>query len=93
MSRAKMLKGAATTGGVALAACAACCAPLIITPIVALFAAGGAGLALAGQLGLALLVVAAGAGYLWFRRHRRQTESTARSCAPTAGCNAGKAIG
>ncbi|WP_245273416.1 hypothetical protein [Mesorhizobium sp. WSM3224] len=58
-----------TTGfGLFLVACAACCAPLIAPPIVAAIAASGAGLALIGQLGLALVVVAAGGLYLLSRR-------------------------
>jgi len=51
-----------------LVACAACCVPLIAPPIVAAIAAGGVGLALIGQLGLALVVVAAGGLYLLSRR-------------------------
>jgi hypothetical protein len=58
---------------------------------VALFAAGGAGLAFAGQAGLAVLLVAGGAGYLWYRR--RQRKIAACACAPSGGCNASKAAG
>jgi uncharacterized RDD family membrane protein YckC len=58
-----------TTGaGLFLVACAACCAPLIAPPIIAAIAASGVGLALIGQLGLALVVVAAGGLYLLSRR-------------------------
>ncbi|MER9876397.1 hypothetical protein [Mesorhizobium sp. M0195] len=58
-----------TTGaGLILIACAACCAPLIAPPIIAAIAAGGVGLASVGQLGLALVVVAAGGLYLLSRR-------------------------
>ncbi|MGT2465156.1 hypothetical protein ACVOMV_07000 [Mesorhizobium atlanticum] len=58
-----------TTGAcLALVACAACCAPLIAPPITAAIAAGGVGLALVGQLGLALVVIAAGGLYLLSRR-------------------------
>ncbi len=61
--------GKTTVGaGLVLAACAACCAPLIAPPIIAAIAAGGVGLALVGQLGLALVVVAAGGLLLLSRR-------------------------
>ena len=51
MRLAKTAAGA----GVFVAACAACCAPLVAPWIVALVAAGGAGLALAGQIGVGVL--------------------------------------
>ena len=54
--------------GLVLVACAACCAPLIATPVIAAIAAGGVGLALIGQLGLALVVVVGGALYILTRR-------------------------
>jgi hypothetical protein len=43
-----------TGAGLVLVACAACCAPLIAPPVIAAIAASGVGLALIGQLGLAL---------------------------------------
>lgn len=55
--------------GALLAACVACCAPLLIPPAVALVTAGGVGLALLGQIGLAVLAAAGAAGLvLWHRR-------------------------
>ncbi|MCZ8548171.1 hypothetical protein OOJ09_28685 [Mesorhizobium qingshengii] len=54
--------------GLFLGACTVCCAPLIGPPIIAAIAAGGLGLALVGQLGLALGVVAAGGFFLLSRR-------------------------
>jgi hypothetical protein len=82
MIRSRLFKGTAATGGVALAAC---CAPLIVAPIVALFAAGGAGLAgfaVAGPLGLALMLAAAAGGYIWLRRRRRQARNVSCGCGP-----------
>lgn len=68
------------TVGVAVGACAACCAPLVIPPLAALFAAGGLGLAVAGQIGLGVLVLVGIGGYLYLRhRNAGQTQ-------PTCGC-------
>lgn len=64
------------TVGVAIAACAVCCAPLVVPPLAALFAVGGLGLAAAGQIGLAALVLIGIGGYLYLRhRNAGQTQS------------------
>lgn len=86
MSKRKAIGGAAATGGVLLAACAACCAPLIAAPVVAFFAVSGAGIALAGQIGLAVLLLAGGSVYVWTRQ-RRRSKASACSCGPTTSCN------
>ena len=83
------IRKTAAGGGLLIAACAACCAPLIAPWVVAIFAAGGAGLALAGQVGIAVLIAAAGGLYIW-SRHRRQSRKAAASasgcgCAPETG--------
>jgi hypothetical protein len=57
------VKGAAATGGLAVAACAVCCAPLIAAPVLGLMAASGIGLAVAGQIGIALLLTAGVMGW------------------------------
>ncbi|WP_148254982.1 hypothetical protein [Aidingimonas lacisalsi] len=59
---------AVATGGMLFTACAVCCAPLVIPPLVAFFAAGGIGLALAGQIGLGIAALGATGGYLYLRR-------------------------
>lgn len=101
MSRTKELGKAAATGGLFIAACAACCAPLIaplIAPwVVGAIAASGAGLALVGQVGLALALLAGAGLYLWSRRRRQIALLAAHpskgscGCAPDAGCNVGDA--
>ena len=74
----------ATGAGLLIAACAACCAPLIAPWIVALIVAGGgAGLALAGQVGLAVLIAGAGGLYIWSSRRKQRL---AASAAPGCGC-------
>jgi hypothetical protein len=85
-----------TTAGTSLilVACAVCCAPLIAPPIIAAIAAGGAGLALVGQLGLALVVVAAAGLYLLLRRKTApsadfQTLMAAGQCGCGPSCDAG----
>lgn len=76
----KTNRSAKATVGVAVAACAACCAPLVIPPLAALFAAGGLGLAVAGQIGLGVLVLVGIGGYLYLRhRNAGQTQ-------PACGC-------
>lgn len=68
------------TVGIAVAACAACCAPLVIPPMAAFFAASGLGLAVAGQIGLGVLVLIGVGGYLYLRhRNAGQTQ-------PACGC-------
>jgi hypothetical protein len=89
MNMAHNIGKAAAGGGLLIAACAACCAPLIAPWVVAIFAAGGTGLALAGQVGIAVLIAAAGGLYFW-SRHRGQSRKAATSvsgcgCAPEAG--------
>lgn len=81
--------------GLLVAACAVCCAPLIVPYILA----GTAGLALSGQVALAVVAAAAG-GAVLYRRRRRVRASGASSaiaeggaacqCAPDAGCNTGE---
>jgi hypothetical protein len=84
------VKGAAATGGLALAACAVCCAPLIAAPVLGLLAAGGIGLAVAGQVGIALLLGAGVAGYVWYRRGQRKlTAASSCGCGPATSCKAG----
>ena len=80
----KVGKATASGGGLLIAACAACCAPLIAPWVVAIFAAGGAGLALASQVGIAILIAAVGGLYIWSRR-RRQSRKAAIS-ATSCGC-------
>jgi hypothetical protein len=72
MKVSNVTKGAAATGGLALAACAVCCAPLIAAPMLGLLAASGIGLAVAGQIGIAILLVAGVSGYIWYRRWQRK---------------------
>lgn len=79
------VKGAAATGGLALAACAVCCAPLIAAPVLGLLAAGGIGLAVAGQIGIAVLLAVGVGGYVWYRRRqRRQLAAASCGCGPTS---------
>lgn len=88
MNLAKSAKGA----GLLVAACAACCAPLVAPWLVAIVAAGGAGLALAGQLGLAALIAGAGGLYIWSRRRRQPLVAAAPAgcgCGIEAGCSGG----
>jgi hypothetical protein len=82
-----VFKGAAATGGLAIAACAVCCAPLIATPLLGLLAASGIGLAILGQIGIAVLLVAGFGGYVWYRRRlRKRARSTSCECAPSSSC-------
>lgn len=95
MSVTSYIRKTAATGGLLIAACAACCAPLIAPWVVAVFAAGGAGLALAGQVGIAVMIAAAGGLYIW-SRHRKQSQKAAVSaancgCATEAGGSTGRA--
>lgn len=86
-------KGAAATGGLVLAACAACCAPLVVPLIapwvVGVLAVGGAGFAVAGQVAVALAIVAAAAGYIWFSRRRRAPATPAATAIKDGGCGCG----
>lgn len=84
----------AGAAGLAIAACAACCAPLIAGPVIALIAAGGAGLILAGQICLVALVLVGAGSYLFIRQRRlkaRRAAAASCNCAPDAGCNVGDA--
>lgn len=92
MSKSSTKMNAAKTGGVLVAACVACCAPLIAPPVIALFAAGGVTLSLLGQFGLAALFLAGGGAYIWYRHKRRKAQLRTKSCScgPNAGCNAGE---
>jgi hypothetical protein len=86
------VKGAAATGGLAVAACAVCCAPLIAAPVLGLLAASGIGLAVAGQIGIAFLLAAVAGGYVWYRRRQRKRAETAScGCGPTSTCITGDA--
>lgn len=98
MSAGKTIGKSAATGGLLIAACVACCAPLIAPWVIGIIAAGGASLALIGQVGLALALVAGTAVYLWSRSRRRATTASSQNapqggcgCAPDAGCNVGDA--
>lgn len=77
---------AIATGGVLLTACAVCCAPLVVTPLVAFFAAGGLGLALAGQIGLGIATLGALGGYLCWRRRAASRRAGSCGCSPVGGC-------
>lgn len=81
------VKGAAATGGLAIAACAVCCAPLIAAPVLGILAASGIGLAAAGQIGIALLLAVAVGGYVWYRRRKRKRASSC-GCGPANACKA-----
>jgi hypothetical protein len=80
MSMTSNIRKTAAGGGLLIAACAACCAPLIAPWVVAIFAAGGAGLALAGQVGIAVLIAAAGGTYIWARHRKQKAATSASSC-------------
>lgn len=77
-------KKAAAAGGVVVAACAVCCAPLLVAPIMALAAAGGAGLAFLGQVGLGVAAFAGIGLYLVLRRRAAARRAPACGCAPAA---------
>ena len=79
------VKKAAAAGGLLVAACAACCAPLIITPLVALFAAGGLGLALVGQIGLGIAVLGAIGAYVFLRRRAASAKKPNCGCGTESG--------
>lgn len=95
MSRRLTGAGAALGGAGILvlgaAACAACCAPLIGGPLLAILAASGLGLAVIGRFGLVLVLMATIALYVAFHLRQRQVNG-ARTCAcpPDVGCNAGE---
>jgi hypothetical protein len=89
-----MMTDRTKTGIAVIAACAACCAPLIAPPLLAAFAAGGAGLFIADEVWCALALAAALGGYVLYRRHRlagKARAAAACGCPPDRGCNAGNA--
>jgi hypothetical protein len=97
MSRRSLFK-TSLTGGAALVACAACCAPLlaplVVPPIAALFAGGGAALAVGGQIvaGITLLAGAlAFIGHRWWQARQRAEAASASACdcPPERGCGPG----
>lgn len=62
--------------GLAAAACAACCAPLVLPPLAALLGGAGLGLAAAGQLMLAAALALAGFVLVYLGRRRRVRRQT-----------------
>jgi hypothetical protein len=79
-----------TSAGLFLVACAACCAPLIAPPIIAAIAADDIGLVLVGQLGLALVIVAAG-GLCLLSRRKAPSNATFQSLMAQGECGCGPA--
>ena len=77
---------AVATGGVLLTACAVCCALLVAPFLAAFFAAGGVGLALAGQVGLGIAVLGAVGGYLYLRRRAASKRVGSCGCGPIGSC-------
>lgn len=71
MSGTRNIGRDAAAGGLVVAACAACCAPLIAPSVAALFAGGSAGIAIAGQVGMAAAIAFAGGAYVWWRWRSR----------------------
>lgn len=87
MKMNNVAKGATATGGLALAACAVCCAPLIAAPVLGILAASGIGLVVAGQVGIAVLLGVGVGGYAWYRhRQRKHVASKACGCSSTTSC-------
>lgn len=86
-SKSRATKQTLAAGGVLVSACAVCCAPLIITPAVAFFAASGIGLALVGKVGLGIAALAALGGYLYLRRRAVRRNTGACGCSPDGGCS------
>lgn len=83
---------AVVTGGALPTACAVCCVPLVVPFLAAFFAAGGVGLALAGQIGLGIAALGAVGGYLYLRRRATSKRAGSCGCSPTGGCaDAGQA--
>lgn len=78
------LRKTATASGALVAACAACCAPLLIAPAAALIAASGLSLAFLGQVGIGVLVIVGAAGLVLWRRRRRATTANC-GCASSRG--------
>ncbi|WP_072386643.1 hypothetical protein [Hyphomicrobium sp. CS1BSMeth3] len=81
------VNGLAAVGGVALGACAVCCAPIVGSALLAFGAAGGAGLALFGQIGLGLAALGGiGLFVLVRRRAARRRAAAACGCGPATSC-------
>lgn len=74
------------SAGLLLTACAACCAPLIIPPLVAIITASGVGLALGGQIGLGIAVLGGIGGYLYLRRRAASRRAGGCGCDSVSGC-------
>lgn len=72
----------AVAGGLLVAACVACCAPLVVTPVAALVAASGLGLALVGQIGVGVIALGSVGAYVFLRRRASSAKT------PDCGCGA-----
>lgn len=72
-------KDTAKVAGLAVVACAACCAAPVIGFLGAIGLATALGVVLFGATGLAVAVVA---GLWWFRRRKRQQSCTASTSTP-----------
>lgn len=74
--------------GLLVGACVAACTAPAVLPLLAGITLAGTGMALAGELGLAALVLAVGGGvYLW---RRRPAARAACGCAAGSGCESGQ---
>lgn len=81
------VNGLAAVGGVALGACAVCCAPIVGSALLTFGAAGGAGLALFGQIGLGLAALGGiGLFVLVRRRAARRRVAATCGCGPATSC-------
>jgi hypothetical protein len=78
--------------GVVAAACAACCAPLLVPFFAssAFVGLGAAGVGYFESIESGMIVLGLGLMAVWFYR-RRMSVAKACACAPDAGCNAGAA--
>ena len=66
--------------GFAISACAVCCAPLVIPPLLALVAASNVGLTVFGQVGRGVLVLISMGGYIYMRRSNTMRMQKACGC-------------
>lgn len=80
MSNHKTKTTAIKTGALVIVACAACCAPLIATPVIALFVVGGVTLAFLGKIALAALFIVGAGAYFLLRNNSRKPQHTNNSC-------------
>lgn len=80
------VRKAVAAGGLLVAACVACCAPLIVTPLAALVAAGGLGLALVGQIGLGVIALGGVGAYVFLRRRASSAKKPDCGCGSASGC-------